>query len=398
MNPRIDELKRQIRQIDELAASGALPADQAAASKSRLEQELLALVMQTETGPAAAPASAPTPAPAAVPAAPAEPAARPRLSRPMLAGIGVFVVALAALGYARYGTPEAWKGVPVAQSEAEAGHGSAMGQIEAMVGKLEERLKAQPDDADGWSMLGRSYSALGRYADSVKAFRRVIEMKPKDAQAYADLADAKAMEAGRKLAGEPASLVAKALELDPKNLKALALAGTIAFENNDFAKAARLWEAAVAVAEPGSELANNLQGGVAEARSRAGLPAPAAPAAPALAATAAITGKVELAAALKAKASPEDTVFVFARAAEGSKMPLAIVRKQVKDLPFAFTLDDSMAMNPAAKLSTAQQVIVGARVSKSGNAVPQPGDLQGYSKPVAVGASGLTIEIAEEVK
>ncbi len=387
MNPRIEELKRQIRQLEELAASGALPAEQAAASKTKLEQELLALVMQPGASPAPAPAVA---APAA-----------PRLSRKLLAGIGVFVLVIAAAGYARFGTPGAWKGVPVAQSEGEAGHGNAMGQIEAMVGKLEERLKAQPDDADGWSMLGRSYSALGRYPDSVKAFQRAVDIRPKDAQGYADLADAKAMAAGRNLAGEPAALIAKALELDPKNLKALALAGTIAFDGNDFAKAARLWEAAIASAEPGSELARNLEGGVAEARSRAGLPAASAPAAPAAVAAAAgtaVTGKVQLGAALKGRASPEDTVFVFARATEGPKMPLAIVRKQVKDLPFDFTLDDSTSMGPQFRLSSAKQVVVGARISKSGNATAQPGDLQGFSQPVAVGASGLKIEIAEEVK
>lgn len=394
MNPRIEELKRQIRQLEELAASGALPAEQAEASKTKLEQELLALVMQPGTE-APAPAAAPKPA-AAAPAA----AATPRVSRKLLAGMGVFVLALAAAGYARFGTPSAWKGVPVAQTEEEAGHGNATGQIEAMVGKLEERLKAQPDDAEGWSMLGRSYSALGRYPESVTAFQRVVDMRPKDAQGYADLADAKAMAAGRKLAGEPASLIAKALELDPKNLKALALAGTIAFDNNDFSKAARLWEAAIASAEPGSELARNLEGGVAEARSRAGLPPASAPAANAVAAAtgASVSGEVQLAAALKGRASPEDTLFVFARAAEGSKMPLAIVRKQVKDLPLRFTLDDSTSMGPAARLSSAKQVIVGARISKSGNAAPAAGDLQGFSKPVAVGANGLKIEIAEEVK
>ncbi|TXC67258.1 c-type cytochrome biogenesis protein CcmI [Piscinibacter aquaticus] len=381
MNPRIDELKRQIRQLDELAAAGTLPAEQAAASRATLEKELLALVMQSE-------------------AAPAAPAA-PRASRKLVWGMAAFVVVVAAAGYARYGTPSAVKGVPVAGSDGRAGHGNAMGQIEAMVGQLEQRLKDKPDDADGWSMLGRSYSAMSRYADAVAAFQRVIDMKPQDAQAYADIADAKAMAAGRNLAGEPAALIAKALQLDPKNLKALALAGTIAFDSQDFAKAAMLWEAAVAVAEPGSELARNLQGGVEEARSRAGqgaAPAAKAPTAPATAGNGKVAGEVQLAANLKGRVSPEDTVFVFARAAEGPKMPLAILRKQVKDLPLNFTLDDSTAMSPATRLSSAKQVIVGARISKSGNATPQPGDLQGFSQPVAVGASGLKIEIGEEVK
>lgn len=394
MNARIEELKRQLRQVDELAASGALPPDQATSARAKLEQELVSLVMKS--GDPAAPAGAP--------AAPAAPAVRP--SRRMLVGLSVFVLAVAAAGYAVYGTPGAWRGVPVAQSEeqAGAGHGGAAGQIEAMVAKLEQRMKDQPDDAEGWSMLGRSYNALGRYPEAVVAFKKVIALKPNDAQALADQADAVAMAAGRKLAGEPAQLIARALELDPKNLKALALAGTIAFDANDFAKAVQLWSAAVAVAEPGSELERNLQSGVAEARARAGMPpAPvAAASAPAPSATAAanatLAGQVQIAAALKAKAAPEDTLFVFARAVDGPRVPLAILRRQVKDLPLTFTLDDSMAMNPAMRLSTATQVIVGARISKSGNAIAQPGDLQGFSKAVAVGASGLKIEIAEEVK
>ena len=328
-----------------------------------------------------------------------------RATGELLAGLSVFVLAVAAAGYALYGTPAAWRGVPVAQSEEEeagtAGHGGAAEQIAAMVAKLEQRMKDQPDDAEGWSMLGRSYSAMGRYPEAVTAFKRVAALKPKDAQALADQADALAMAAGRKLAGEPAQLIARALELDPKNLKALALAGTIAFDANDYAKAAQLWTTAVAVAEPGSELERNLQSGVAEARSRAGLPAAPVAAASAPATTAAgatLAGQVQIAAALKAKAAPEDTLFVFARAVDGPRVPLAILRKQVKDLPLTFTLDESMAMNPAMSLSTAKQVIVGARISKSGNAIAQPGDLQGFSQAVAVGASGLKIEIAEEVK
>ena len=110
-----------------------------------------------------------------------------------------------------------------------------------------------------------------------------------------------------------------------------------------------------------------------------------------------VAGRVTVAAALKDRIGPDDTVFVFARAANGPRMPLAILRKQVRDLPLKFTLDDSLAMSPAATLSSAQRVVVGARISKSGNAMTQPGDLQGFSAPVAPGASGLAIEIAEVV-
>jgi cytochrome c-type biogenesis protein CcmH len=110
-----------------------------------------------------------------------------------------------------------------------------------------------------------------------------------------------------------------------------------------------------------------------------------------------VSGTVTLAPALAAKARPDDTLFVFARAAEGPRMPLAILRKQVKDLPFSFTLDDSMAMSTTARLSSTPRVVVGARISARGDATPQPGDLQGYSAPVAPGAAGLKIQIAEVI-
>lgn len=331
----------------------------------------------------------------------------PRPSKALLGTLTAFVLILAGIGYAWYGTPEALRGdVPQAAQDGPPGHDAQMGQIAAMVGKLEERLKGQPDDAEGWSMLGRTYSVLGRYPEAVAAFKRVVALRSGDApalaQALADQADATAMAAGRRLAGEPEQLIERALQADPKNLKALALAGTIAFDKQDFARAARLWEDAVAAAEPGSELARNLEGGIAEARSRVGQPAAAASAAPPAAPAAAqVSGRVTLAAALQGRVAPEDTLFVFARAAGGSagpRPPLAILRKQVKDLPLTFTLDDSLAMSPAMRLSSARQVVVGARISKSGNAIAQPGDLQGLSPTVDVGTSGVAIEIAEPLK
>lgn len=110
-----------------------------------------------------------------------------------------------------------------------------------------------------------------------------------------------------------------------------------------------------------------------------------------------VSGTVALSPALVKQASPDDTVFVFARPSEGSRMPVALLRKQVKDLPIVFTLDDSMAMTPASTLSQAGRVVVGARISKSGNAIPQKGDLAGQSAPVLVGARGLKIEISDVV-
>jgi len=111
-----------------------------------------------------------------------------------------------------------------------------------------------------------------------------------------------------------------------------------------------------------------------------------------------IRGKVVLSAGLAAKAAPGDTVFVFARAAQGPKVPLALVRRQVKDLPFEFSLDDSMAMMPDFTLSKYSPVIVGARISHSGDAIAAPGDLQGFSKAVTVGTNGINVTIDQVVQ
>jgi cytochrome c-type biogenesis protein CcmH len=226
-------------------------------------------------------------------------------------------------------------------------------------------------------------------------------LKPDDANLLTDYADALAVVNGRNLEGEPSQLIARALKMDPNNLKALSLAGTAAYLRKDFAGALRHWDKLAQLA-PDSDFVRQIQRGIDEARRQAGTPAPAAQAqAPGAAAsagaTASVSGTVTLAKALAGKAAPDDTVFVFARAAAGSRVPLAILRKQVKDLPLKFTLDDSMAMSPAAKLSGSPQVIVGARISKSGGALAQPGDLQGLSAPVSLGTGGLIIEISQVV-
>lgn len=325
-----------------------------------------------------------------------------------MAGVAVGVVAIAAAGYL-------WKGTPSqGQAEAEpaqmlsadgkpAPHATGAEQIAAMTEKLADRLKDKPDDVEGWSMLARSYSVLGRHAEALKAYEKASNLRKDDPTLLADFADSLAVNNNSNLEGEPMKLVERALRLDPKNLKALYLAGTYAFNKKDYPSAVTFWEKLAEVGPPGNAFVTQVEPAIAEARSLAGLPAAAkpldvAPKAGAAAANATVSGTVTLSAALAKQAQPEDTVFVFARAAEGSRMPLAIMRKQVKDLPISFNLNDSMAMSPASALSTVSKVIVGARVSKSGNAMPQPGDLSGQTAPVNVGASGLQIEIKDMVK
>ena len=376
-------LRQQIDQLAALHAAGALGQAQHDQARAVLEKRLADALV-------AAPATSPAPRPA----------------KALLGGLAGFVGVVAIAGYAWIGTPQALD--PAAAGAAAAGAAAAGGdptvtveQIDTMIEALAARLKERPNDADGWMMLGRSYAALGRHEQAVPAFKQAMTLRPDDAGLITDYADTLAMANGRSLEGEPSRLIEQALKVDPNNLKGLSLAGSVAFNRQDYAQALRHWEKLAQLA-PTSELAQQIQGSIDEARRRAGgavaapTQAPAAAAPPPLPGTA-VSGTVTLAPALAAKARPDDTVFIFARAAEGPRMPLAILRKQVKDLPLSFTLDDSMAMTPAARLSSVPRVVVGARVSARGEATPQPGDLQGYSAPVAPGAVGLKIQISEVV-
>jgi cytochrome c-type biogenesis protein CcmH len=337
-----------------------------------------------------------------------------RTSLAMKLGVLAFVGVVATGGYLITGSPDA-VGVQAttAQAPGQGGHT----ELAAAVEKLAERLKSEPGDANGWAMLGRSYMVLGRYAEARAAYDRLARLAPDDAGVYADLADAAAMAAGRKLAGEPTNFIERALQLDPDHRKALALAGSAAFDRGDYAAAARHWDRIAELEPEGSEAGRQARAGADEARRRGNLPpgggaaasAPAAPrvaqarpdagtqpSTPAAPGAPRVSGTVTLAEALKSRVSPQDTVFIFARPAAGPGAPLAVLRRQVKDLPAAFTLDDSMAMNPGAGISSVPSIVVGARISKSGAPAAQPGDLEGQSAPVSAGASGIRIEIARE--
>jgi cytochrome c-type biogenesis protein CcmH len=287
-------------------------------------------------------------------------------------GVGAAIPVLAFSVYFLVGNPAAL--------EREGEHAATLAQLETMAGRLAAKLRDNPDDAEGWKLLGRSYSALGRFDQAVDAYGKAAARAPRDAQLLVDLADALAMARGQRLEGEPENLIRRALDIDPQNLKALALAGTVAFERKDYAQAAAYWQRMLPLVAADSQEAGMIRQNVSEARALAGDPK-------------AVQGTVTLSPQLQGKAAADDTVFVFARAAEGPPMPLAVARTRVRDLPYSFRLDDSMAMTPAMKLSAFPRVVVGARVSKSGNATPQPGDLQGASAPVANDAGAVNVVI-----
>ena len=385
-------LRDQMAQLNADLAAGTLDAEQHRASSAEIERRVI-----EET--AAVEASVTT-------AAPRAGSGKPWAT---VAVIALAIPLVATFGYQQLGNPAAIE-PPAAEAAPALAEGVTNDQVEVLVKQLAERMKSNPDDLEGWTLLARTYAAMQRFPEAAQAFERATALSPNDASLLADRADVMAVLQGQRAAGEPAKLIARALELDPKNLKALALAGSVAFEAGDYDKAIFYWKQARELAAPASDFANNLDQGIKDAQVAKGEPpsdavvqAPAAtlatPAteqaatAAAVGAGARVSGRVSLSPQLAAKAAPGDTVFIFARAAEGPRMPLAIQRKTVADLPIDFVLDDSMAMSPAMKLSNFPRVVVGARISKSGNAMPSPGDLSGQLSDVKLGAEGLQIVI-----
>lgn len=331
----------------------------------------------------------------------AEPGA-PQPARRTAWALAALIPLASVLTYLQLGTPEAAAPRVAAAKPQDGRHSLTPEQIQQMVTALAERLKAQPNDVDGWLMLGRSYTSLGRYRDAATALRRAKDLGPPNASLLADLADLTGMAEGKRLAGEPARLIQQALDVDPRHAKALALAGSVAFEARDYGAAKGYWERLIAVLPPDSPMVRSVQGSIAQA-TQLGAGATSAPVAAPVATSAAaaasavagisVSGEVSLSAELAARVGPGDTLFVFARAAQGPRMPLAILRRPAGAGVVPFKLDDSMAMEPNLRLSRFSQVVIGARISKTGNATPQPGDLVGQSAAVAPGASGLRVVI-----
>jgi cytochrome c-type biogenesis protein CcmH len=318
------------------------------------------------------------------------------------AAVGVAVVIGAAVMYANLGTPAGLDPVQVAAAQ-ESPRQSNPTDANAAIEQLAQLLKTQPENTEAWTVLARSLNAMQRYADASRAYKNLTSLVPNNAQLLTEYAGSVAMAQGESLQGEPETLLAQALAADPSNTKALSLSGSAAFERGDYDAAIRLWKKVLALAPADSEIVQvanaNIQEALAAAANAPALMEAAQPAvepSPATATTAAtkVAGTVELDPALRAEVKDTDTVFVFARASQGPRFPLAVLRKQVKDLPFSFVLDDSMSMMPEARLSGFASLVVGARISKSGNATPQAGDLEGAVSSVQAGAQDIKIRIS----
>ncbi len=380
----IAPFKRQLADLEQAHAAGTLSQAQRDTERAGLERRLLDMLLHDSALEAPA-------------------AAKPSWS--LLAGLAGLVLLVAVGGYAYN------RSANLPQGDEEGAQGGAnQAEVVAMVEQLAERMKQNPNDADGWAMLARSYSVMERNEDAVPAYQKAVALRQDDPDLLVDYADALAVKNQQSLQGEPMVLVMRALKLNPDHIKGLALAGSDAFVRQDFALAAKYWGRIEAVGPSDNALVQRLSSSLQEARKLAGLPAQAAPLgaqtkpqangaiSPVAVGGPSVSGTVSLSPELRAQVGPEDTVFIFAKEAPNGRMPLAAERKQVKDLPYKFTLDDSKSMSPQARLSTVSQVVISARISKSGNAIAQSGDLQGQSAAVSLGAKDLRIDIREVVK
>jgi cytochrome c-type biogenesis protein CcmH len=315
------------------------------------------------------------------------PAAHTQGSRKTALALLVIVPLATAAGYLLLGEPRA---LDPLQRQARI----APEQIEGMLAGLVEKLKKNPDDSKGWVMLARSYKVLERFPEAADAYGRAGALVDQDATLLADYAEVLSRINGGNLQGKPTELIERALKLDANEPQALLLAGAAASDRQDFAAAAEHWSRLLAQLEPGSDDAKALEAAVSKAREIAAAQAgDGKSAGKPGAASGAVSGEVTLSGKLAGKVKPDDVLFVFARAQEGPRMPLAAMRATVADLPLSFRFDDSMALAGGKKLSDFATVSIEARVVKAGQAQSSSGDLFGTLTGVKPGSHKLRLLI-----
>jgi cytochrome c-type biogenesis protein CcmH len=260
--------------------------------------------------------------------------------------------------------------------------------VEKMVSEFALKMEKDPGNLKGWAMLARSYRILGRNEDAAKAYARAGNFVDTDPQLLADYADVLASNANGNFAGKPLLLINQALKLDPNNLMALWLSGTASFSAANYKAAVQTWEKLAAQLPPNSDESRAIEGSIAEARSKGGLAAKA----PVVTSSKGISGQIELSNDLKSKVKPGDVVMVIARQV-GERMPVAVLRVPAGQFPMQFVLNDALAMNPSAPLSKLSEASIEVRISKTGMAKPEAGDLISAVKTVKVGSENIQLLI-----
>jgi len=408
-DPDRDELalalfQRQLQELDADLAASALDQQQYQAARQDLERELLHDLKGTPTEPA--------------------PAAGSGLWTAVL--FAVLLPTVAVFLYLYLGNSDLiprLAAAATARPQAPTAHQGPQGEIpslEAMVQRLADRLERHLDDLSGWMMLGHTYFVMGRPQRALQALERAYDLAPDNPDVLVAYAEAIAANHDSVLTGRPAELIRAALKIDPGHTGARWLEGLVSFQANHYDQAIRQWEALLAHFNPERTEAKELRRYIAQAHNRAGpkskqapeqVPAatetadtaqgilhpgtadvakPKPPTAPRpTVATIGIKVAVSLAESLWPQANINDSLFVYAKAATGPPMPLAVHRGHVRDLPLTVTLHNGMAVVPTIQLSEFDQVTVGARISKSGQATPGSGDLEGEVSMVKPGQASI---------
>ncbi|MCW8891466.1 MAG: c-type cytochrome biogenesis protein CcmI [Sedimenticola sp.] len=311
-------------------------------------------------------------------------------------GKGALVVALLFIAvatvtiYLTIGTPQM---VDPEAMLAEQQSSEELPSVEEMMTALVERLKEHPEDAEGWYLLGRTYMAMQDYQKAAFAFDKLNQLVSDQPSIMLALADALAMSSGGNMQGRPAELIRKAIQLAPEDQTALWLAGMVEDQAGNYPIALTHWRHLKTLITDDAESIERVDSLIAGAERKLAASGASPVTAPVQETAAAvgkeITARITLADDLLNKVTPDESLFIYARAMQGPKMPLAAVRLKVSDLPATVKLSDSQAMVPGMNLSSFKQVVVGARISRSGNAIAASGDLLGEVSPVAVDGEGV---------
>ncbi|MEJ2620878.1 MAG: c-type cytochrome biogenesis protein CcmI [Candidatus Thiodiazotropha sp.] len=377
--------KQQLEELDSDLEAGNLDQNRYDAARKDLEKSLLTDVSATDT----------------------EHTKQNKPSGRLMAATALLIPITAWLLYNLLGSPEIIDRLaqqPPATANQQAAQSAAGGMenlppMDELVRRLAEKLEQNPDNLDGWIMLGRSYMALNDHSAAINAYQRAMEMNDQRVDLLLAYSEAIAATTSNDFTGRASALIEKAYQLEPENPNVLWLTGILAYQSNDFKTAILRWDTLRNSLTPQSAELESINKAIDDARSQLGLPAeeaelpsivkkqkPKTKPQP-VAAGEAIKVAVSLSPELQAKAKPNDLVFIYAKAVSGPPMPLAAVRKRVSDLPVSISLDDSMAMMPQMKLSGFNEVVVGARISMSGTPTAQTGDLEGEIKSVTPGST-----------
>lgn len=351
-------------EIDADFASGAL--DRAGYDEARRELEQQALDAHAAAG---------------------QPAPVRRTSWRAALTLGVTLPLAAGLLYAMQGNPAAlWPSAGAQLAAANSPHGAST-NMAAMADRFAQQLEQNSSKLADWLLLARSYHALGRPQEAVAAYRKAVALSPDNPDLLIEYANTLALAHGRDLSGAPWQLIRRALELAPENPNVLALAGAAAAQDGRIEDAVRYWTDLKRLLPADAPNRGKIDEYIARVQGQ-NQQAPQ---------NVAIQGTVKLSGALAAAVSPGDTLFIYAKAADGPPMPLAIQRSSASGWPVSFTLDDSSAMMPDLRLSQYPRVNITARISRTGNARPQPGDLQGRIDGIALGSQGVRIVIDRRI-